>query len=193
MQGVKFGFTGGGYINFKFKQAKQFQFQIEMLYTRRGHNADFVNTITNQSPEPPQERLSYSLSYIEVPILFKYMLNKSGMTRPYLFGGPTYSGLLTARLKDEIRNTDINVKDAIKRDDLGLTLGWGISTFFIDRWYHLDIRYYHGFLDTSEFLTNDLKTFKPGFEGQVISPYHNSTLSITIGVGIEKRETFFLR
>jgi hypothetical protein len=192
MQGVKLGFTGGGYINFRFKHAKQFQFQMELLYTQRGHTADFVNSLTDPI-NTPQEKLVYSLSYIEVPLLFKYMLNKSGMTRPYLFGGPTYSGILTAKLKDENRNKSLDIRESIKRDDFGFMLGWGISTFILDRWYHLDLRYFHGFLDLSESLTNVLRPYNPFYPEQIISSYRNSTLSITIGVGIEKRETFFLR
>jgi hypothetical protein len=193
MWGPKFGLTGGGYLNFKFKTAKQFQLQIELLYTMRGNNADFLDSFTNPDKDPFAIKNSYAMSYIEVPILFKYMLNKSGMTRPYLFGGPVYSGLMSADFTDEIRGAEENVKDAIKRDDFGLMLGWGISTFIIDRWYHLDVRYYHGFLNSSEFLTNNLNVYRPGFDGQKISEYRNSTISIMLGVGIERRETFFLR
>lgn len=191
MQGPKFGFTAGGYANFRFKQTPQFQLQVEFLYTQRGHTADFVNTITDDSPNPPKEDLKYALSYIEVPILFKYMLNRKGMVRPYFFGGPAYSGILSATLTNKKSESD--VKESIKRDDLGLMLGWGISTFIIDRWYHLDIRYYHGLLNSSENLTNDLKPFNEKFKGQIISEYRLSTLSITLGVGIERREAFFLK
>ena len=191
MQGPKFGFTAGGYANFRFKQTPQFQLQVEFLYTQRGHTADFVNTITDDSPNPPKEDLKYALSYIEVPILFKYMLNRKGMVRPYFFGGPAYSGILSATLTNKKSESD--VKESIKRDDLGLMLGWGISTFIIDRWYHLDIRYYHGLLNSSENLTNDLKPLNEKFKGQIISEYRLSTLSITLGVGIERREAFFLK
>ncbi len=193
MQGPRFGITAGGYANFRFKQTPQFQLQVEFLYTQRGHTADFLNTITNDSPNPPKENLKYAFSYIEVPILLKYMLNRKGMVRPYLFGGPAYSGILSAALTDESSKKSFNVKESIKRDDLGLMLGWGISTFIIDRWYHIDIRYYHGILDSSEDLTNDLKPYNPNSKGQIISEYRNSTLSITLGVGIERREAFFLK
>lgn len=198
MRKPQFGFSAGGFLNIRWMDIKKFQLEIDVLYTMRGHKSEFFNTV-NMDPDdvsagPDQKSIfNYRLGYIEVPIIFKYMLNKSGMTRPYLFGGVTYSGLLTAKFTDGVRGSTEDAREFLKRDDLGLNLGWGITSFIIDRWYYLDIRYFHGFLNSSEFIRNDLQPFKINTTEQVISPYRNSTLTITLAVSLEKRNTFFLR
>jgi hypothetical protein len=126
------------------------------------------------------------------------MLNRGGVIRPYLLFGPVYSGLLNAKFTDKSFGNDrsYEVRDYLNRDDLGLMVGWGIQNFILDRWYHLDIRLYHGFINNSEFLQNDLT---PWFGSQssaaapIISKYRSSTFTITLGVGLERSETFFLR
>jgi hypothetical protein len=190
----KFGYTFGGYMSVKGKKKKVWQFEMDILYTRRGHNANFLNINKDPIPEIKDE-LSYTIGYIEIPMLFKYMLNKGGVIRPYLLFGPVYSGILHADIKDKVSGKDFDAKDFVARDDFGFMIGWGIQNFIIDRWYHLDIRYYHGFVDISEFLKNDLRPWqaKQSADDQTISPYRNSTFTITLGIGLETSETFFLR
>ena len=193
----KLGYTFGGYMSIKGKKNKRWQFELDVLYTRRGHKANFLNTINLKENEPIPDlktELSYSTSYIEIPMLFKYMLNRGGTIRPYLLFGPTYAGILTGDYEKDGKKSD--VRDFLNRDDLGFTLGWGIQNFILDRWYHLDVRYYHGFFDISEFLQNDLTPYfgtQTQSAAPIISEYRNSTFTITLGVGLEKSETFFLR
>jgi hypothetical protein len=194
----KFGYTFGGYMSVKGKKNKRWQFEMDILYTRRGHNAKFLNTINLNVGDPfplLKDELTYTIGYIEIPMLFKYMLNKGGVIRPYLLFGPVYSGLLHADIKDNVSGRDFDARDFVARDDLGFMIGWGIQNFIIDRWYHLDIRYYHGFVNISEFLRNDLRPYQSiGItDNQTISPYRHSTFTITLGVGLETSETFFLR
>jgi hypothetical protein len=119
------------------------------------------------------------------------MLNRGGMTRPYFIFGPTYCGILGAK-KIEPQKT-LDVRSAIKRDDFGLTVGWGITGFLINHWYHLDIRYYHGFINLSDNLTNYMQPFVERYQGQVINDYYNSTLSLTVGISLERPEQYFLK
>ena len=188
MRGMHFGYTVGGYVNIKSPKNKKWQFEANLLYTTRGNNAEFYNYIVFPSTDV-RTKLKYNLGYIEVPLVFKYMLNKGGTTRPFLSFGLTYGGLIFANLERDGR--DINAFDYIKRDDFGINLGWGITSFFIDRWYTLDIRYYHALTNLSDNICNDLNPFHNN--QQTINDYYNSTLSITLAVGLERSETFFLR
>ncbi len=198
MRKFKPGFTLGGYLNFKHAKYKKWQFEIDLLYTTRGNSAAFFNTIDDNNLNDLYEtRFRYGFGYLEFPILARYMLNRGGVSRPYFIFGPTYSGIMRAKLQDNtgVSGKTIDVREDIKRDDFGLTVGWGITGFFIDRWYHLDIRYYHGFMNLSDNLTNDLAPYNygPSYPAQVIQPFRNSTLSLTLGVSLERPNQYFLK
>jgi hypothetical protein len=44
-----------------------------------------------------KDKYTYNVGYLEIPLLFRYMLNRGGVIRPYLLFGPVYSGLLNAK------------------------------------------------------------------------------------------------
>ena len=197
----KFGYSFGGYLSIKGKKNKKWQFEMNLLYTKRGNNSNFTNTINLKENDPYpafKNEFTYNIGYLEIPLLFKYMLNKGGMVRPYLIFGPVYSGLINATFTNNTlgNKKELDAKDYLNRDDFGIMLGWGIQNFILDRWYHLDIRYYHGFINHSEFLQNDLIPWRgtaSNTAAPIISEYRNSTITITLGVGLELSETFFLR
>jgi len=199
MRGLKFGYTFGGYLNFKFQNNKKWQLDINAMYTTRGNKSKFFNTIDLETNNDEYEsEYKYNIGYIELPILFKYMLNRGGMTRPFFMFGPTYNGITNAMHSDftnRARGSEkkTNARDWIKRDDFGLTVGYGVQWFFINHWYHVDIRYYHGFINVSDNLTNDLKPFIDRYNGQIISAYYNSTLSVTMGISLERPNNYFLK
>lgn len=184
-----FGFTAGGYLMIRSQRQKKWQFEANLLYSVRGHNANYIG---ENSKNDFKSVLNYQMGYIEVPLLIKYMLNKGGTTRPYLFFGPVYNGLLHAKFSDKSSAKEENAFEWIGRDDFGIMVGWGITSFFIDRWYHLDIRLYNGFSDISDNLANDLYPFRYSTV-QERSSFYNTTLSVTLGIGLERSETFFLR
>jgi hypothetical protein len=203
MRQPKIGFSAGGYLLVKGKKNKNWQFEADVLYTTRGHKANFYNTITldPNAPYPVEkDKYTYNIGYLEIPLLFRYMLNRGGVIRPYLLFGPVYSGLLNAKFTGQtlLKNKKgDDVIDYLNRDDLGLMVGWGIQNFILDRWYHLDIRLYHGFINNSQYIQNDLypcySCIQSLRSSEVISKYRNSSVTITIGVGLETSETFFLR
>jgi len=201
MRQPKIGFSAGGYLLVKAKKNKNWQFEANILYTTRGHKANYYNIFKNPDIYPDEKsNYSYNISYLEIPLLFRYMLNRGGVIRPYLLFGPVYSGLLNAKFTGQtlLKNKKgDDVIDYLNRDDLGLMVGWGIQNFILDRWYHLDIRLYHGFINTSQYIQNDLRPclncIQSVRSGEVISEYRNSSVTITIGVGLETSETFFLR
>jgi hypothetical protein len=199
MQKPKFGFSAGGFMNVKWMDLKKFQLEVDLLYTMRGHRSEFFNTVgldpDVQGPDL-KSKYNYNLGYLEVPIIFKLMLNRGGMKRPYLFGGVTYAGILHSTFENGNSGKKTNALDFIKRDDLGINLGYGYTWFFIDRWYHFDIRYFHGLINSSDFIWDDLQPVQIAGNNRPannINEFRNSTLSITFGVGLERSVTNFLR
>lgn len=193
MRKPHYGFTGGAYFMVRSQKQKRWQFEANLLYTTRGNYSEFFNIVDNDPKNDDYKtKVNYSMGYIEVPLLMKYMLNKGGMTRPYLFFGPVYGGLIHAKLTDKTNNArESNAFEWITRDDFGLMVGWGITSFYIDRWFHLDVRLYNGFSDISDNLAKDIQPFRSSLQDR--AQFYNSTLSITVGVGLERSETFFLR
>ncbi len=193
MRGLKPGFSIGAYMSMKFPKQRKWQLEIDMMYSTRGNRSKFYNTLNDDINDDVLEKeLKYKIQYLEIPILFKYMLNRGGVSRPYFLFGPTYSGILGAKLIQP--NKTLDVRSSIKRDDFGMTVGWGITGFLINHWYHIDLRYYHGFINLSDNLTNVMEPFVDGkYKGQVITNFYNSTLSITVGMSLERPEQYFLK
>lgn len=196
MRGLQPGYSVGAYLNFKFPKNKKWQFDVNLLYTTRGNRSNFYNTVDlDETNDVYKTIVRYRVGYLEVPLIFKYMLNRGGMVRPYLMFGPTYSGIMNARLSYPTKTNHIDAREWIKRDDFGLTVGWGITGFFINHWYHLDIRYFHGFLNLSENIAADLIPFRDlnRRSDQTIERFYNSTLSLTLGVSLERPNQYFLK
>jgi hypothetical protein len=197
MRRLKPGFSFGGYLALKFPKNRKWQFEIDVMYTRRGNGAKYFNTLDGDTTNDLRETHDQiTIGYIEIPLLFKYMLNKGGVNRPYFIFGPTYEGIVHASLKDLNTNATVDYRNSIKRDDLGITVGWGIMGFFINHWYHLDIRYFHGFMNLSENLTDQLRMYNDDFryaKFQTISKYYNSTFAITLGFSLERPNQYFLK
>jgi hypothetical protein len=196
MKKPSFGISFGGFASFRFAKFRYFQFEINALYTLRGNRCDFTNSQSGLA-----EQKSVSVHYGEIPILFKFMLNKGGMTRPYLFLGPTYSGSLRASFT--IGGEKKDVSNDVNKNDVGLSIGGGLTWFYLDRWYFIDLRYYHGFINTSAFFTNNLDVFNPNWKNNPITSadenngtignYFNSTISLNLAVSLSRKSSFNMR
>jgi hypothetical protein len=183
-----FGFTAGGFFNVRAVK-NRFQFEMDLLFTTRGNKADFLNTNTGEN-----EIKSISVSYLEIPLLFKFILGNGKTARPYVFAGPTYAGILRANFKSP--RYEARITNDIKRDDLGLNAGMGLTWFYNDRWYFLDARCYYGFINTSDLLTRNLDVFNPNLPDELfekdpniraIANYYNATFSLTFGISLNKQ------
>jgi hypothetical protein len=196
MKRPSFGFSAGGFISFRFAKAKYFQLELAGLYTMRGNRCNYFYPFTGM-----QEEKSVLVHYGEVPILFKFMINPRGFTKPYVFLGPTYSGSLSASFRNGGRKDDVS--NDVNKNDVGLSIGGGITWFFLDRFYFLDLRYYHGFINTSAFFTNNMNVFDPNWKNNVFSAedenngtigdYFNSTLSLNFAVSLHRQSSFTMR
>lgn len=186
-KGPHFGYSFGGFMNFKSAKNKQFQFEINFLYTMRGNSATYAD-----SSGPEENKIAFRCGYIEIPLLFKYMLNRGGTIRPYLFAGPVYSGLVNSKYIQKYPNAvEKDSKNWFKRDDLGIMVGWGLTNFIIDRWYSIDIRYYHGFLNQSDNVVGEnLFEFSRSNSNTDIIKIRNSTLTFTFCVALNRQLYF---
>lgn len=196
MKKPNFGFSVGGFASFRFAKARYFQVEINALYTLRGNRCDYF-----QETSGLQEVKNITVHYGEVPILFKFMLNATGFSRPYLYLGPTYSGAFSAKFNRSGESEDVS--NDVNKNDVGLSLGGGFTWFFLDRWYFIDLRYYHGFINTSAFFTNNLNVFDPNWKKNeitsrdenngTIGDYFNSTLSLNFAVSLNRQTSFNMR
>ncbi len=197
MKKPKFGFSAGGFLSVRSAKHRRFQFEINLLYTQRGNRADYFNTESLES-----ELKSLSIGYLEIPIIFKGMLNGGGMVRPYVFGGPDYAGILHSSFKSGGKKTE--GREFVSRDDLGILIGAGVTWFFLDRWYFADARYYHGIINISESITKNLNPFditlkdrdpiRGKFENNIqIGTYYNSSFTLTFGVSLARQSAFMMK
>ena len=185
------GICAGGFFNVRALKSR-FQFEMDLLFTMRGNKADYLNLNSEQD-----ETKSINVSYLEVPILLKYLIGNGKSMRASLFAGPAYAGILRATYNNgNIKN---RITNDIKRDDLGIIAGAGLTWFYLDRWYFLDVRYFHGFINTSDLITKNMDVFNPNLPREIteldpfkkeIANYYNSTLSVTFGVSLSRQVNF---
>jgi hypothetical protein len=122
---LRFGFSAGGFAELPLVQA--LVLHPEALFTLKGSAIEGLDS-------------SYSLFYIEVPMLAKYYLPVDLPAAAFVFAGP-YLGLnLIARAGGE------SVKDGVEPLDFGLVFGGGaeVDSFLFD------LRYALGLADLSE-------------------------------------------
>lgn len=109
-----------------------FSIEPEALYSTKGAKVDFARyTLTN------------NYTYIDIPVLLKYFL-PIPVVRTYLYAGPSYSILLSAKLKTEgatVTNSQVDIKDATAASDLGAVVGLGVgfANLRVDARYNLGL------------------------------------------------------
>ena len=148
------GFAFGGYYSFSLSE--NVEIQPEVLFSQKGVKFEETIGVFDLTE-------SFNLTYLEIPILFKY--NFSGETlKPYVFAGP-YIGLkLSAKYKREVNGVEAPDEDldGVKGMDFGATFGAGFAYGSIS----LDVRYSLGLAKVAE--DGDTK---------------NSSLSVMVGYG----------
>ncbi len=97
-------------------------FQIEALYSPRG--AVFEGDETN-------------LNYISVPILVKKKFLPL-MIHPYIFGGPEFNYLLSAKAGD------VDIKEHLNKQDLAAVGGAGLEFSLVGKSVYIEARYSYG-------------------------------------------------
>jgi len=110
------GFAGGAY--FQADLSPHFGVRLETLYFMKGASADSADV-----------SFAVKLDYVEFPLLAVAHLPVSETARIDIFGGPTFSFNTKAQLEASIGSFSgsLDIGDAIKGFDFGLTFGAGMS------------------------------------------------------------------
>jgi hypothetical protein len=138
----KTGFTGG--IFFMYQFSNLFAIQPEVYYTMKGSTREIDNV-----------QLTFSVDYIEVPVLLKLIIPVEGSNiRPSIFAGPSVGFNTTAKFKIEAdgESEEEDVED-VKSTEFGLVFGGGVGFMIGKNELGFDIRYILGLttLDDSDF------------------------------------------
>lgn len=160
------GVSVGGFV--MYSDINHFGVSADVLYSQKG-------TIYKNND---QSVLNYKqhLNYLEVPILFRYFLNKSGNFRPNLFVGPNVGFKLNAkRLNETIDPREFDNGAAFRPIDLGATFGLSLNFRAGQaKRLHIDARYTLGLADIAQ-----SAIALPTPDGNI----RNSTLSLMVGYG----------
>lgn len=158
----KAGFNVGGFVEIKLSD--KFAIQPELLYSTQGPKA--VNQIGEMNGVTYNGDVCFNLSYINVPVMFKYYVAE----KFNIEAGPQIGFLTSAKTKTTIDGWDgsneLDVKDIFESIDFGLNLGAGYD--FTDH-FSAGVRYNLG-------LANIAKT-----ESGDDSKLHNNVFSLSVG------------
>ena len=110
------GYAAGLYLEINIPGP--FSIEPEALYSMKGSKITIGNyTMTD------------NYAYVDIPVLLKYFL-PIPVVRTYLYAGPSYNILLSAKEKREgsgVTSTDTDIKDFITASDLGAVVGLGVG------------------------------------------------------------------
>lgn len=143
------GLSAGAMLNYSV--VNTFGISVEALFSQKG--AKFTNAANASG-----QRFDFNrkINYIEVPVLARYFLNKSGNFRPNLFIGPDFGFKLNGNDINRIivggaEQPDSDISALINPVDVGVTGGISLN-FFLQGTMRLliDARYTYGFSDVNE-------------------------------------------
>lgn len=118
----KTGMNVGAFLNYHFSDL--FALQPEVIYTMKG--TDGTTTFNNLN-----YNLTYSINYIEVPVLLKVYIPIEGSKtiRPSLYAGPAFAFKVASNLEVSGNGVDQTVDESsdTKSFDFGLAFGGGVG------------------------------------------------------------------
>lgn len=98
--------------------APQISVQAEVLYMMKGTKWDY-----EEDGISIEEK--FKLTYLEIPVLFKYEVPMEGSISPLFFAGPALGILLSAKV--DVAGIELDVKDFTKGTDFGVVFGGGAA------------------------------------------------------------------
>jgi len=152
----KWGLCAGGFIQFNI--SKVLAIQPEFLYTMKG--ARMEEEVLGETL-----KVAFNLSYLEVPVLVKFMIPTPGGVKPSLFVGPAIAFKLDAKMKMELagQTDEEDLSDDMKDTEFGLIIGGGLDFGKLT----FDVRYNLGLTTLSEYEGEEIKngviSLKVGF------------------------------
>jgi hypothetical protein len=160
---AKFNFSGG--FPFAYRVNRNVEFTPEILYVVKG--AETVATIDNALAD-----LSFSVVYLEFPLVAKYILSPRKKFTPIFTAGPVVSWNIDARVRYSAVGSDVEFNepdDSIRSLDVGVAVGAGVDFSWDLRRITVEIRYTRGVSNLVD--TED-------------DPKYNGVLALTAGVGL---------
>jgi hypothetical protein len=131
------GYAFGGYARFTIPNTP-FDFQPEILFSQKG----FETTSGLEDPDLNTAQ-TFTLDYIEIPLLIKLNLGRSRRVAPYIYGG-TYLGVnIGSSAKTGELEVDVQEFD---ETDYGFTVGAGLNISLLN----IEARYEGGLTEISE-------------------------------------------
>lgn len=127
------GFSGGVFFTYQFNNL--FAIQPEAYYSMKGATYSESGA-----------KLTISLDYIEIPVLFKLIIPVEGSNiRPSIFAGPAIGFNTTHKMKVEYegQTVEVDIQDA-KSTDFSLAFGGGIDFMVGKNELGVDVRYILG-------------------------------------------------
>jgi hypothetical protein len=156
----KIGSCLGGFVTYSLNE--MIALQPEVLYTMKG--ATWEEEVFGETLE-----ITWTLDYLEIPILAKVVIPTQGTVKPNLFIGPALGINLRGKAKAELagETEEADIED-LKSTDLGLVFGAGLDFGLPHSAITVDGRYVMGLstIDDSEAkadVKNGVMTFTVGY------------------------------
>lgn len=173
---------------------KKWNFETGLYYTNKGNYSRYISETEVSNGSGVDYSYTFRTNYLEVPLLLHYNFVNNVKYKTYFLFGPTYSGLIKARREQTApRIDDIDVKNALQRDDFGISIGIGQSFFFITRWCSFDLRYYHGIRNVNDYDGLRKVHLRKTFEQGEIAKFRNSTINFTFAIGLERNIAYYYK
>lgn len=169
------GLAVGGFV--MYSDINHFGVSVDLLYSQRGFRY-------KQADRFGDVDFRQRLHYVELPILLRYFLNRSGKVRPNLFLGPNVGFLVGANRPNPVNNAlpGISTVDLFNKVDLGATAGLSLN-FRVRQAQrlHVDARYTLGLTDITKNQPGSDRTI---YDNTANGNVRNSVISLTLGYGI---------
>ena len=190
---LKFGYCLGASGGFNFN--RKYGIQASILYTKAGQNYEDTFRPGPPYPDPYHVIRQVDLTYLQIPVHFKYKFNAGENFRMYVMAGPAIGFLLRAEetviINGEQRTDLTDPYDKFNHFDWGVSLGAGTEYFFTKYLYaSLGFGTYFGIADMNGRQIKDLEWFSKNDVSY--APSHNFRLGLNVGIHlfISKEDPF---
>ncbi len=163
----KVGFCGGVFMSYDVNN--WLTLQPEVLYSMKGMKLGFFS-----------QSITFSLDYIDIPILATVKIPVEGTLRPFLYAGPVFAFNVRSEVSANLdfgegsEDYSVDMSDYTNGFEFSLALGLGLNIGIAGRDMILDFRYEPG-------LTNAYDT--PAEADETLE-WKNDTIAILLGIRI---------
>lgn len=131
----RFGFGIGAVLDRSL--TGQYDLHLEPMYLQKGATIDDSG-----------DEVTFKISYLEIPVMFRYNFQSAGTTMPYAMAGPSIGYLLNAKF--ESGGSEFDAKDQIRSFDLGIGIGGGVKIPKDDLQFFAEARYVLGLANIND-------------------------------------------